>query len=216
MTKVASPSWRCSCRCTWRLLALLLPARAGSCRRRDPSRRRSTPSGCPCPRRAGLAGGRWSSAWGRSSFPATSSRRPSCDGSTTSGSRCSRTIAGRGRCARQFERALALRLMDELGAQDVVLFPWWPGQRIDAAVELTVLAFETDADGMARLDAFWTMTRGRTSSVVGQGQARVREAVQGEGRRGGRRGAGPRGGPPGRRHGRRPQPRARVAGDPGG
>jgi len=82
---------------------------------------------------------------------------------------------------RQFERALALRLMDALGAQDVVLFPWWPGQRIDVVVELTVLAFETDADGMARLDAFWTMTRARTSSVVGQGQARVREAVQGEG-----------------------------------
>jgi len=76
---------------------------------------------------------------------------------------------------KQFERALALRLMDALGAEDVLLFPWWPGQRIDVAVEVTVLAFETDADGMARLDAFWTVTRGRSNAAVGQGQARVRE-----------------------------------------
>jgi hypothetical protein len=82
---------------------------------------------------------------------------------------------------KQFERALALRLMDAVGAKDVVLFPWWPGQRIDVAFELTVLAFETDAAGVARLDAFWTVTRGRSNSAVGQGQARVREAVQGEG-----------------------------------
>jgi uncharacterized lipoprotein YmbA len=82
---------------------------------------------------------------------------------------------------KQFERALALRLMDALGARDVVLFPWWPGQRIDVAVELTVLGFETDAAGMARLDAFWTVTRGRSNSTVGQGQAQVREAVEGEG-----------------------------------
>lgn len=82
---------------------------------------------------------------------------------------------------KQFERALALRLMNALGAQDVVLFPWWPGQRIDVAVELTVLAFETDAAGMARLDGFWTVTRGRSNDAVGQGQARVREAVEGAG-----------------------------------
>lgn len=82
---------------------------------------------------------------------------------------------------KQFERALALRLMDAVGAQDVVLFPWWPGQRIDVAVEVTVLAFETDTDGMARLDAFWTLTHGRSNHAVGQGQVRVREQVEGNG-----------------------------------
>ena len=79
-------------------LALLL---ASACRLLPaprPEPRRSIRSGCRCPSRAGLAGGRWSSAWGRSSCPATSIRRPSCDGSTTSGSRCSRTPAGRHRC----------------------------------------------------------------------------------------------------------------------
>src|SRR5262249_6950587 len=51
----------------------------------------------------------------------------------------------------QFERALMLRLMSALGTDDVTVFPWWPGRRIDVTVQLSVLAFEADSSGTARL-----------------------------------------------------------------
>jgi uncharacterized lipoprotein YmbA len=79
---------------------------------------------------------------------------------------------------RQFTRALSLRLMDELGATDVVAFPWWPNQRIDVAVALTVVAFEVDTAGMARLDALWKLTGAKGAPVLGDGQFRVREPVE--------------------------------------
>lgn len=77
---------------------------------------------------------------------------------------------------KQFERSLGLRLMRDLGA-DVVVFPWWPGERIDAAVELSVVAFETDVDGMARLDAFWTVRGGKGNPRVVTNAIDLREPV---------------------------------------
>ena len=60
----------------------------------------------------------------------------------------------------QFERALVLRLMAELDTDDITTFPWWPRRPVDAAVKITLLSFETDASGMARLDALWKVTPG--------------------------------------------------------
>ncbi len=78
----------------------------------------------------------------------------------------------------QFGRALGLRLMDELGATDVVAFPWWPDRRIDVAVALTVVAFEVDTGGLARLDALWKLTGQKGTPTLGEGQVRVREPVE--------------------------------------
>jgi uncharacterized lipoprotein YmbA len=82
-----------------------------------------------------------------------------------------------GSLRRQFERALSLRLMAALATDDVATFPWWPGRRIDLAVQLTVLAFETDASGQARLDALWKVRDGKHEQVLEAGQVRVREPI---------------------------------------
>lgn len=78
----------------------------------------------------------------------------------------------------QFERALALRLMVLLDTDDVATFPWWPGRRIDLTVEITVLAFETDASGQARLDALWKVKDGKGVHVLDSGHASLREAIE--------------------------------------
>ena len=77
----------------------------------------------------------------------------------------------------QFERALALRLMGALDTDDVPTFPWWPGRRIDASVQLTLLAFESDSSGMARLDALWKVKGGTREEVAESGQASIREPI---------------------------------------
>jgi uncharacterized lipoprotein YmbA len=78
----------------------------------------------------------------------------------------------------QFERALSLRLMSALGTDDVTLFPWWPGRRIDAAVQVTVLAFEADTRGEAHLDALWKVRDGqRGDRLLDTDQITVREPV---------------------------------------
>jgi uncharacterized lipoprotein YmbA len=81
----------------------------------------------------------------------------------------------------QFERALSLRLMTLLDTNDVASFPWWPGRRIDATVEVTVLAFETDASGQARLDALWKVKDGRGQRVLESGNTSLREPIEGGG-----------------------------------
>jgi uncharacterized lipoprotein YmbA len=77
----------------------------------------------------------------------------------------------------QFERALALRLMAALDTEHVTTFPWWPGRPIDRTVELTVVAFETDTTGYARLDALWSVKDGKREQVLDTGQVTVREPV---------------------------------------
>lgn len=78
----------------------------------------------------------------------------------------------------QFERALALHLMGQLETDDVASFPWWPGRPIDVTVEVTVLAFETDASGQARLDALWKVKDARGQRVLESGNTSLREPVE--------------------------------------
>jgi uncharacterized lipoprotein YmbA len=75
----------------------------------------------------------------------------------------------------QFERALALRLMSALGTDDISVFPWWHGHRIDLSVQLSVLAFEADSTGVARLDALWKLRSGQTQEIVRAGRVSLRE-----------------------------------------
>src|SRR4029450_9351123 len=78
----------------------------------------------------------------------------------------------------QFERALSLRLMGALDTDDVATFPWWPGRRLDASVQLSVLAFEPDASGQARLGGVWKVEGGRRAG------ARARKRTDGRARAG--------------------------------
>ncbi|HJW70472.1 MAG TPA: PqiC family protein [Candidatus Binatia bacterium] len=77
----------------------------------------------------------------------------------------------------QFERALSLRLMSALGTDDVSLFPWWHGHRIDLSVQLNVLAFEPDSTGTARLDALWKVRNGQSQEIVRAGRVSLREPI---------------------------------------
>jgi uncharacterized lipoprotein YmbA len=77
----------------------------------------------------------------------------------------------------QFERALALRLMSALGTDDISVFPWWHGHRIDLSVQLNVLAFEADSTGAARLDALWKVKSGQTQEIVRAGRVSLREPI---------------------------------------
>jgi uncharacterized protein len=77
----------------------------------------------------------------------------------------------------QFERALVLRLMAALDTDDVSTFPWWHGRHIDAAVRLTLLAFEPDSNGTARLDALWKVTSGARDDLLATGQTTIREPI---------------------------------------
>jgi uncharacterized protein len=77
----------------------------------------------------------------------------------------------------QFERALVLRLMAELDTDEISTFPWWPGRHVDAAVRITLVAFETDDSGMARLDALWKVGPGNKDDVLVSGQTSIREPV---------------------------------------
>ena len=77
----------------------------------------------------------------------------------------------------QFERALQLRLMTALGTDDITVFPWWPGHRIDLSVQLNVLAFEPDSTGTARLDALWKVRNGQSQEIVCAGRVSLREPI---------------------------------------
>jgi uncharacterized protein len=77
----------------------------------------------------------------------------------------------------QLERALALRLMSALGTDDISVFPWWHGHRIDLSVQLNVLAFEADSTGVARLDALWKVRGGQTQEIVRAGRVSLREPI---------------------------------------
>ncbi len=77
----------------------------------------------------------------------------------------------------QFERALALLLMTALDTDEVVTFPWWRSHRIDASVQVTLLAFEPDATGAARVEALWKVKRGQLDDVLETGSASIHEPI---------------------------------------
>jgi uncharacterized lipoprotein YmbA len=59
----------------------------------------------------------------------------------------------------------------------VVIFPWWPGRRLDAQVAVSLLAFEADTAGVARLDALWTMKDALGKEVLDSGTVSLREPI---------------------------------------
>jgi hypothetical protein len=77
----------------------------------------------------------------------------------------------------QFERALSLRLMSALGTDDISVFPWWHGHRIDLSIQLNVLAFEPDSTGTVRLDALWKVKSGQAQEIVRAGRVSLREPI---------------------------------------
>jgi uncharacterized lipoprotein YmbA len=77
----------------------------------------------------------------------------------------------------QFERGLSYHLMSVLGTDDVVVFPWWPGRRIDVIVEVNVRAFEAASDGFAHLDALWTVKEAHHDKALQNGQRSIREPI---------------------------------------
>lgn len=77
----------------------------------------------------------------------------------------------------QFERGLSYQLMGDVGTDEVVVFPWWPGRHIDAVVEVNVRAFEANADGSAHLDAVWTVKDSHRDHAIRTGQSNIREPI---------------------------------------
>ena len=77
----------------------------------------------------------------------------------------------------QFERALSLRLMSALGTDNISVFPWWHGHRIDLSIQLNVLAFEPDSTGTVRLDALWKVKSGQGQEIVRAGRVSLREPI---------------------------------------
>jgi uncharacterized lipoprotein YmbA len=59
-------------------------------------------------------------------------------------------------------------LAQELGASGtiaVIPYPWYPSTNVDVVVRIDVLAFESDADGTAHLDAAWSIVEPRGGVV---------------------------------------------------
>jgi uncharacterized lipoprotein YmbA len=66
-----------------------------------------------------------------------------------------------------FKRVLAHDLSIALGGAQVMIFPWLGGApRFTYRIEMTIDRFDTDADGVARLDARWTIIDGGSSRVL--------------------------------------------------
>jgi len=77
----------------------------------------------------------------------------------------------------QFERGLSYHLMNVLGTDDVVVFPWWPTRRIDVIVEVNVRAFEASADGFAHAEVLWTVKETHHDKALRTGQRSIREPI---------------------------------------
>jgi len=78
----------------------------------------------------------------------------------------------------QVTRALA----QDLGASGtmlVVQYPWYPSTSIDVVVRVTLLAFESDASGVAHLDAEWSVLEPRTGVVRKSDRTTLTEPADG-------------------------------------
>ena len=58
-----------------------------------------------------------------------------------------------------------------------MIFPWWPARQIDAVVEVSVRAFEANADGSAHVDAVWTVKDSHRDHALETGQRSIREPI---------------------------------------
>jgi len=65
-----------------------------------------------------------------------------------------------GSLAKQISTTLAENLRTLLGPSEIVSYPWYPGTRLDVAVEIDVVRFELAKDGAAHLDARWRVRKG--------------------------------------------------------
>jgi len=78
----------------------------------------------------------------------------------------------------QVSRALA----QDLGASGTILvvqYPWFPSTSIDAVVRVNLLAFESDAGGIAHLDAEWSVLEPRTGVVRRSDRTTLTEPADG-------------------------------------
>ena len=65
-----------------------------------------------------------------------------------------------------FARVLSENLSRLLGTQQVSSFPWYDSSRIDYAVQVAVVRFETDKDGKPELDARWSIRDARSGKTL--------------------------------------------------
>ena len=73
-------------------------------------------------------------------------------------------------------------LAQDLGAAGAILvvpYPWFPSTSIDVVVRVNLLVFETDAGGIAHLDAEWSLLEPRTSVVRRSDRATLTEQADG-------------------------------------
>jgi uncharacterized protein len=61
------------------------------------------------------------------------------------------------------------------GTVSVVPYPWYPATALDVVVRVDVLAFESDGDGTAHLDATWSVVEPRTGTVRRSDRATLSE-----------------------------------------
>jgi uncharacterized lipoprotein YmbA len=83
--------------------------------------------------------------------------------------------------AKQFIRTLGDDLGTALGTSGVTLFPWYAGTPLDLTVAVTVLAFETDAAGVARLQATWDVRATGAAAGAYQGRSTITEPAASSG-----------------------------------
>ena len=65
-----------------------------------------------------------------------------------------------------FARVLSDNLSQLLGTQQVATFPWYNSSRIDYAVQINVMRFETGPKGKPELDAQWSIRDARSGKVL--------------------------------------------------
>jgi uncharacterized lipoprotein YmbA len=79
------------------------------------------------------------------------------------------------------QRVLVTNLAARLGSERVVAHPWRPEARPAWSIEIHVLRFERGADGVADLEALWTLRRGRDHALMHQATTRLARAPAGPG-----------------------------------
>jgi uncharacterized protein len=83
-----------------------------------------------------------------------------------------------GSLAKQISTTLAENLRSLLGPSEIESYPWYPGTRIDVAVEIDVVRFELANDGAAHLDARWRLRKGM--NVVSAENSNLARPVTGD------------------------------------
>lgn len=72
-----------------------------------------------------------------------------------------------------FRHVLASDLANLLGTTNIMQFPWYPGTRLDFAVEIQVQRFEADISHKAELVASWQLRTAPTHEVLASREAHL-------------------------------------------